>query len=191
MQTFEQYALAEILKVPPGLLAEPIAHDTTDAKDVTEEEEAAVDAELLSLQREIAAGKRLGRETHAAISKLDHLIQSLTHDVSKLETIPNVLASKENLINDLRTAVKKGAAVEATCAKLHVLQKNLSLASPAGGHGTQDGDTTIPLAAALQQHDAESLSDIAIEREILKRAMGAKNAPAEDLAAIRESLGIL
>lgn len=174
-ETFEQYALAEILRIPPGLLATPVVADDPNAEVVTEEEEAAVDAELLALQKQIAAGKRRGRDTQAAIAEIDRLVDSLKAKLESLQAVPAVLGSKENLIEDIRAVTSKGVAVEAGCMKLDTLRV------------CPKGRPSVEAGAGAQE---EPLSDDAVEKEILRRQANVRSAPVEDLAAISEAMGL-
>lgn len=121
MKVFEEYALAEILKLPPGLLANPVGADIKEAP-VDDEEERRVDEELKSMQLEIAESKQKGRDTRATIKFLEKLMKDVKQKLSELEAVPNVLGSTQTLEQDVEFITKKGSAIEDGCERLDALQ---------------------------------------------------------------------
>jgi len=120
LRTFEEYALAEILKLPPGLLADPEGPEGR-IEPINDEEEASVDEELKLLQREVADVKQKGRDMQASMKMLDKLMEDLKKHVAELESVPNVLGSTETLVQDVKYVTEKSVAVEEGCMKLGAL----------------------------------------------------------------------
>ena len=120
LRTFEEYALAEILKLPPGLLADPEGPGGR-VDPVDDAEEASVDEELKLIQREVADMKLKGRDMQASMKMLDKLMEDLKKHVAELESVPNVLGSTETLVQDVKYVTEKSIAVEEGCMKLGAL----------------------------------------------------------------------
>ncbi len=198
MQSFEEYALEEILKVPAGLMADFPGTEAggdgssgVDEPEITLEEEHALEEQLKTLRQEIAAAKRRTREMQSTCSELDRLMISTQNKVSKLESVPAALAGKENFTEDVKAITDKGAAVEAGCVALDTMYR---------GEGSGSGAVAAAVAAAAMVTDdaaaadaltavaPENMTDAEVEREILKRQGAVKSAPAEDLRAINEHL---
>jgi len=198
MQSFEEYALEEILKVPAGLMAD--LPDTTigaggdgsgsggiDEPEMTLEEEQSLEEQLKTLRQQIAAAKRRTREMQSTCSELDRLMISTQNKVNKLESVPAALAGKEKFTEDVKAITDKGAAVEAGCVALDTIYK--------GGEGSGTG-AAAAAAAAMVTDDAaaltavlpENMTDAEVEREILKRQAAVKSAPAEDMRAFNDHL---
>lgn len=199
MQSFEEYALEEILKVPAGLMADfPGTEITTgaggdssgsggmDEPEMTLEEEVALEEQLKTLRQQIAAAKRRTREMQSTCSELDRLMISTQNKVNKLEIVPAALAGKENFTEDVKAIADKGAAVEAGCVALDTFYK----VGEANGSGAAAAMVTDDAAAtdALNTVLPENMTDAEVEREILKRQAAVKSAPAEDLRAINGHL---
>lgn len=215
MQVFEEYALAEILKVPPGLLVDGIGDASTcDGDEVKEEEEEAVEEALRSLRQQVAGSKRRIRDMQAAIAELDRLIAETASRLATLETVPAVLAGQDTIMDDVKKLAEKGTAIEAGCVKL----SSTHPISRADGKGpvavNVAGEPEEPLTGMIaccnciscyiigvfERQSQErrvivpfifSFSDGAVEREILKHQPAMKNAPVEDLRKMREALGLV
>ena len=196
MKVFEEYALAEILQIPPGLLANPV--DTMDpSSSLNDEDEAKLDEELKSLQAEISESKQRGRDIKATTQYLEKLLQDVRQKLVELETVPNVLGSTETLEKDVEFISNKGAAIEEGCKTLDSLQG-----------ATHDGTDTVDKAmvSALRKEDKTGMlfdlhidvdvynafdfvcADEDVEKEVLAKYSSVKQAKAADLRAFRESL---
>lgn len=134
MQTFEQYALAESLKVPAGLMT-PSTTAGSPEGEVDEAEEAAVEAQLVALRKQIAAAKHEGRAMQAEVAELGRLVDDLGGKLKRLEAVPGSLAGKENLMEDMRVMADKGAALAVGCDQLDALRRQLDGAAAAGAGG--------------------------------------------------------
>lgn len=173
LRTFEEYALAEILKLPPGLLADPEGLEGR-IDHIDEAEEASVDEELKLLQREVADMKQKGRDMQASMTMLDKLMEDLTKHVAELESVPNVLGSTETLVQDVRYVTEKSVAVEEGCMKLDAL------------HGAVDSvHADEEMLAAIAKGKGK---DQDLEKHVLAHHSSLKQAAADDLRAFRESL---
>jgi hypothetical protein len=184
MQTFEQYALAEILKVPPGLLPTEAPTSCNGCEEaLTEEElsqrETETEAKLKSLRQDIAAAKRRTRDMNAAVAELDSLISSTQSQLADLQAVPTALAGQDGLEDEIQAIADKGVAVEAACMKLDALQ---------GTEHASDGHAIV--GGVITTGVDEGMSDAAVEREILRQQAAAKAAPTEELRKVREGLGI-
>ena len=198
MQSFEEYALEEILKVPAGLMADmPGTESATggaggsdgiDEPEMTLEEEHALEEQLKTLRQHIAAAKRRTREMQSTCAELDRLMVSTQNKVSKLESVPAALAGKENFTEDVKAITDKGAAVEAGCVALDSMYRGEGSGSGAAAVAATAMITDDGAADALNAVPPENMTDAEVEREILKRQAAVKSAPAEDLRAIREHL---
>lgn len=121
MKVFEEYALAEILQIPPGLLANPL--DVLDSSTpLDEEEESKLDEELKNLQAEISESKQRGRDIKATTQYLEMLLNDVRQRLVDLETVPNVLGSTETLEKDVEYISNKSAAIEEGFRTLDSLQ---------------------------------------------------------------------
>lgn len=203
MQSFEEYALEEILKVPVGLMADFPENEAStktggdgsgsgglDDPEMTLEEEQALEEQLKTLRQQITAAKRRTRDMQSTCLELDQLMISTQHKVNKLESVPAALAGKEKFTEDVKAITDKGAAVEAGCVALDTIYR--------GGEGAGAG-AAVAAAAAMVTDDVttadaltaklpENMTDAEVEREILKRQAAVKSAPAEDLRAINDQL---
>jgi hypothetical protein len=139
LQTFEQFALAESLKVPAGLMA-PAAPAAGGEGEVDEAAEAEAEAALVELRRQIAAAKRQGREMAGEEAELRRLIDDLGGKLARLEAVPAALAGKDNLLEDIRAIADRGVALEAGCARLESLRggQDAGAAAAPGGDGGAD-----------------------------------------------------
>lgn len=120
MKVFEEYALAEIFKVPPGLLTSSAGAASEDAQ-VDEEEEKRVDEELKALQVDIANVKQKSRDIRSTIAFLDALMEDVKKKMAELESVPNVVGSTTRLEEDVAYIVQKGSDVEQKLERLHSL----------------------------------------------------------------------
>ncbi len=199
MQSFEEYALEEILKVPAGLMADFPGAEATGAGDgsgsgvdepeMTLEEEQALEEQLKTLRQAIAAAKRRTREIQSTCAELDRLMVSTQNKVTKLESVPGALAGKENFTEDVKAITDKGAAVEAGCVALDTMYRGEGSGAVAAAVAAAAMVTDDAAAAdALTAVPPENMTDAEVEREILKRQAAVKSAPAEDLRAINEHL---
>lgn len=188
-ETFEKYALAEILKVPPGII--PTAAASTIGREdanLSEEElrrrEQEVDRRLEDLREEIASVKRRTRDMKAATTELDRLLRVNQKQMTCLKAVPTVLSSRTELNEEVKIISDKGEELEATFSKLHAVKG--SCKDEMGGKDlephTADGAITMTVE--------EDMADAAIEKEILRRQAASKTAPAEDLRRLRENLGL-
>jgi archaellum component FlaC len=121
MKVFEEYALAEIFKVPPGLLASSAGTASEDAVQVDEEEEKRVDEELKALQVDIANDKQKSRDIRSTIAFLDALMEDVKKKMAELESVPNVVGSTTRLEEDVAYIVQKGSDVEQKLERLDSL----------------------------------------------------------------------
>lgn len=150
LQTFEQYALAESLKVPAGLMA-PAATDADAGGEVDDAAEAAAEAALVDLRRKIAVAKEQGREMQAEEAELRCMIDDLGGKLQQLEAVPAALAGRDNLMDDIRAIAEGGVALEAGCAKLDTLRAGdapSTSAAPLIGGGI-DGLSGEPLGCRI------------------------------------------
>ena len=198
MQAFEEYALAEILKVPAGLMADVPPSSSSAAaagggateEEVSPQEESAVEEQLQSLRQQIAASKRRARDMHAACAELDQLMAGAQQRMTTLAAVPAALAAgggRENLTVDAKAIVDKGAAVEAGCI---ALDRNRTKMVDGGAVTLLNGDVVVLGGSGEAAAAADDLTDASVEREILRRQGAVKSAPAEDLKAMRETLGV-
>jgi hypothetical protein len=175
MRVFEEYALAEILRLPPGLLADPSSlsppdADTLDNANITDEEEQRIDEEMKALQLEIAESKQRGRDVRATMQYLEALIKDVKDKMAALETVPNVLGSTKALEKDVEFVVGKGADVARGMGRLEALQKEQ------GDGGTvEEKDVDREMLAVMGQGAG------------VGKGQGA-TADVQDLRAFRESL---
>lgn len=146
MKVFEEYALAEILQIPPGLLTNPvdIIDPHGDSSSMNDEEEAKLDEELKRLQIEISEGKQRGRDIKATTQYLEMLLKDVRQKLVEFETVPNVLGSTQTLEKDVEYISSKGAAIEEGCKTLDSLQG-------IGNESTEEVDKTM--VAAMQKRD--------------------------------------
>lgn len=121
MKVFEEYALAEIFKVPPGLLASSGGAGSEDVAQVDEEEEKQVDEELKALQVDIANDKQKSRDIRSTIGFLDALMEDVKKKMAELESVPDVVGSTARLEEDVAYVVQKGSDVEQKLERLHSL----------------------------------------------------------------------
>lgn len=184
MKIFEEYALAEILRLPPGLLADPSSLTTPDADtlgnvNVTDEEEQKIDEEMKALQLEIAESKQQGRDVRATMQYLEVLVKDVKEKMAALETVPNVLGSTKALEKDVEYVVGKGGEVARGMGKLEALEKGQR-----GGRRIDDADVDREMLAVMGGGVESGLT--AGDRAAMK-GRGAV-ADVQDLRAFRESL---
>ncbi|KAI8110572.1 hypothetical protein M9435_002246 [Picochlorum sp. BPE23] len=175
MKVFEEYALAEIFKVPPGLLASSAGTASEDAVQVDEEEEKRVDEELKALQVEIANDKQKSRDIRSTIAFLDALMEDVKKKMAELESVPNVVGSTTRLEEDVAYIVQKGSDVEQKLERLHSLVG-------VSGDDVVDSKMVDVLAQGGEAHEKD------VEKEIASHYSSVKQASADSLRAFRESL---
>ena len=181
MRVFEEYALAEILRLPPGLLADPSAMSGTEAEaealaGVTEEEEKEIDAEMKRLQQEVSDEKQRGRDIKATTRYLELLVSDVKEKMRALDSVPNVLGpNSKSLEKDVEFVVEKGQHVLRGMSRLEALQRTEGVAG-----GREDGagvDREMVAVISERERGGEGVG---------AGAVGLKQA--EDLRAFRESL---
>lgn len=157
MQVFEEYALAEILKVPPGLLVDGIGDPSaSEGEEVKPEEEEAVEEALRSLRQQVAGNKRRIRDMQTTITELDRLIADTRSRLSTLETVPAVLAGQDTIMNDVKKLAEKGTAIESGCLKL----SSTHSVSRSDGKGlvavnVVAGEPEEPLTGTINSHELQ------------------------------------
>lgn len=193
METFEKYALAEILRVPPGLLQSAAAStigrgDASINEEDLKRREEAVDDRIESLRKEIAATKRRTRDMNVTVMELDRLLQENQSQLASLQAVPNVLASTTDTNKEIQTIVHKGLEIEKKYSELDAIRKAQV------DTGSEAIDDTFPadrMAMAITTVNVEEdMPDSAVEKEILRRQAASKIAPAEDLRKLRQNLGL-
>lgn len=144
MKVFEEYALAEILQIPPGLLANPVDNVDPTSSSMNDEEENKLDEELKTLQLEISEGKQRGRDIKATTQYLEMLLKDVRQKLIELENVPNVVGSTETLEKDVQYISNKGAALEEGVRAIESLQ----------GTTVEDaGDVDKTIVAAMQKSE--------------------------------------
>jgi hypothetical protein len=200
VQVFEEYALAEILRLPPGLLADLVdsgadRHDD-DQLEISEEEERKLDDTLTTLRQEIAARKRRTREINAAITALDARMKTTEARLAALRTVPSAVAGQgQGLLSDFKVIAERGAAVQVRCDALEAT-------IPMNEGGDEQGDEPVlnDLDLMEREDDAKAFADdedaeeLQAEKEISRRysALTGKELPsASNLRRMREALGMV
>jgi hypothetical protein len=182
MRVFEEYALAEILRLPPGLLADPASLTNADLEllntNVTEEEEKEIDEEMKALQLEISGSKQRGRDIRATMQYLEMLVKDVKENMATLETVPNVLGSTKALEKDVEFVVGKGGEVARGMGRLDALEKEQ------GCGGGQEGRETDTEMVQMLQGGKEGH----VDADVSGHLAAVKQADAADLRAFRESL---
>lgn len=176
MKTFEEYSLSEILKLPPGLLANPadVQGVAGEVPHVDDEEEATVNKELFELQQDIVEMKQRARDTKTAIKTLDALIDDVKKHAGELESVPHVVGSTHVLMDDVQFVTEKGLAVERTCQKIEeTLDKK---------DAEMKDETMLEAVSQVPKNEKE------LDKELYAHHSSVKEASAEDLRACRESL---
>ena len=183
MRVFEEYALAEILRLPPGLLADPSSGLSSAELEAelaaTEEEEESIDKEMKALQLEVSERKQRGRDIKATMKYLDVLVKDVKEKMKALETVPNVLGSTKALEKDVEFVVEKGGQVVRGMGRLEALEK------AEGGGKKGEGVDGEMVELMKDQGDR-----VGVDADVGKRVGGVmKQAEAaEGLRAFRESL---
>ena len=191
MRVFEEYALAEILRLPPGLLAHPVVEgggDVLENQDVTDEEERAIDEEMKALQLEISERKQRGRDVRATMQYLEMLVKDVKEKMSELETVPNVLGSTQTLERDVEYVTRTGEKVEEGIGRLEALQA--LQAGEAGAAGASGGVDEVDetMVKVMTARGAEGVDAEGVDADVQAHVSAAKQADAADLRAFRESL---
>ena len=211
MQAFEEYALEEILTVPVGIMADlppsttgtgtgtGTLGDTDPLPNATPEQEEAVEEELKSLRKEIAARKRHLRDVLYVTTHLERSVAETQARLQALEIVPQALAGRENLAHDAKAMTDTCAAVEAGCVALERQQQQQQQQQQRGG-GYNDGDDDdddVHGGIENQRHQPSSLivpvdtlTDAQVEVELLRQQAAVRQAPADDVRAVRQGLGL-
>lgn len=202
VQVFEEYALAEILRLPPGLLADPVdsgpdKHDDGQLE-ISKEEEEKLDDTLTTLRQEIAARKRRTREINAAITALDARMKTTEARLAALRAIPSAVAVQgQGLLSDFKVIAERGTAVQVHCDTLE------ASIVPMNEGGDKQGDEPALNDVDLMEgeddakafaEDNEDAEEVRAEKEISRRysALAGKEMPsASDLRRMREALGMV
>ncbi|PSC67215.1 hypothetical protein C2E20_9098 [Micractinium conductrix] len=165
LQKFEAYALETCLHVPAGLLVEqPSSTGANEAVD-----EAAVDAELAALRRQIAAAKHQGRKMAGEVQQYDAALATYRSSLGCLAGVPGALQGKENsLADDSRALAAAGLALQESCAELEGLRALRNSGGASGAGAPRD--------------------ELAAEKEILRRQAAVRSAPADHLRRLQERL---
>ena len=184
MRVFEEYALAEILRLPPGLLADPSSLGSPDADtlgnaNITDEEEQKIDEEMKALQLEIAEGKQRGRDVRATMQYLEMLVKDVKDKMAALETVPNVLGSTKALEKDVEFVVGKGTDVARGVGRLEALEREQGVVGSA-----EENDVDREMLAVMGRGAGVG------DRGDSARGQGGRGVAADvqDLRAFRESL---
>lgn len=201
VQVFEEYALAEILRLPAGLLAEPV-DSLSEQKDggqqeISVEEEQELDNKLASLRQEIAARKRRTREINTAITALDARIKTTEARLSALRAVPSaVVAQGHGLLSDFKVIGERGTAVRVHCDTLEG-----TIRESDGNGAVQSKEMSSNDLYLVEREedmrafaDNEGGGDVQVEKEISRRysALASKDAPsASELRQMREVLGLI
>ena len=188
MRVFEEYALAEILRLPPGLLADPSSLSTPDADtlgnvNVTDEEEQKIDEEMKALQLDIAERKQRGRDVRATMQYLEILVKDVKDKMAALETVPNVLGSTKALEKDVEYVVGKGGEVARSMGKLDALAKDQGRAM-----GAEDKDVDREMLEMLGGGAEEGGEGATAAGDRVAMKGRGVAADVQDLRAFRESL---
>ena len=181
MRVFEEYALAEILRLPPGLLADPSSLSSPDADmldnaNITDEEEQKIDEEMKALQLEIAGSKQRGRDVRATMQYLEILVKDVKEKMAALETVPNVLGSTKALEKDVDFVVSKGTDVARGMGRLEALEREQG-----GGGPVEEKDADREMLAVVGQAAGGGAAGDS------GKGQGV-SADVQDLRAFRESL---
>lgn len=146
------------------------AQNDPDTPDVDDAEDEATNAKLAELRKAITAAKTNIRTMHQEMSQLDQLMTTCSSHLEQLKAVPEVLASKENLMEDIKVIAEKGKQLEAGYLKLEQLRKERA----------HHSNGTTP---------AEDMTDEGAEKEILRRQAAMKSAPLQDMQRLQERIG--
>ena len=201
VQVFEEYSLAEILRLPPGLLADLVdsgvdIHDDGQL-DISEEEERKLDDTLTTLRQEIAARKRRTREINAAITALDARMKTTEARLAALRAVPSAVAGQgQGLLADFKVIAERGTAVQVHC---DTLEATIPMNEGGDKQGNEPALNDLDLMereddAKAFVEDNEDAEELQAEKEISRRylALAGNQMPsASHLRQMREALGMV